>query len=73
MNNAVPRFTGKTRITGKTAKIPERPKNSRETLIGALVKTFIEYNKKYWVRDVVYYLLYNFFFNCAFRYGHYRK
>ena len=30
---AVPRFTGKTRITGKTAEIPERPKNNRETLI----------------------------------------
>ena len=30
----VPRFTGKTRITGKTAEIPERPKNNRETLIG---------------------------------------
>ena len=29
----VPRFTGKTRITGKTAEIPERPKNKRETLI----------------------------------------
>ena len=26
----VPRFTGKTRITGKTAEIPERPKNNRE-------------------------------------------
>ena len=25
-----PRFTGKTRITGKTAEIPERPKNNRE-------------------------------------------
>ena len=30
---AVPRFTRKTRITGKTAEIPERPKNNRETLI----------------------------------------
>ena len=29
----VPRFTGKTGITGKTAEIPERPKNNRETLI----------------------------------------
>ena len=29
---SVPRFTGKTRITGKTAEIPERPKNNRETL-----------------------------------------
>ena len=28
----VPRFTGKTRITGKTAEIPERPKNNGETL-----------------------------------------
>ena len=26
----VPRFTGKTRITGKTTEIPERPKNNRE-------------------------------------------
>ena len=26
----VPRFTRKTRITGKTAEIPERPKNNRE-------------------------------------------
>ena len=26
----VPRFTGKTRITGKTVEIPERPKNNRE-------------------------------------------
>ena len=26
----VPRFTGKTQITGKNAKIPERPKNNRE-------------------------------------------
>ena len=24
---SVPRFTGKTRITGKTAEIPERPRN----------------------------------------------
>ena len=30
---AVPRFTGKTRITGKTTEIPERPKNDREILI----------------------------------------
>ena len=37
---AVPRFTGKTRITGKTAEIPERPKNNRE-IIGASAKTFI--------------------------------
>ena len=34
MKFAVPRFTGKTRITGKTAEIPERPKNNRETFIG---------------------------------------
>ena len=27
----VPRFIGKTQITGKTAEIPERPKNNRET------------------------------------------
>ena len=26
----VPRFTGKTLITGKTAELPERPKNNRE-------------------------------------------
>ena len=30
---SVPRFTGKTRITGKTAEIPERPKNNREILL----------------------------------------
>ena len=30
----VPRFTGKTQITGKAAGIPERPKNISETLIG---------------------------------------
>ena len=29
-DNRVPRFTGKTPITGKTAEIPERPKNNRE-------------------------------------------
>ena len=40
-NFAVPRFTGKTRITGKTAEIPERPKNNREILIGAPAETFI--------------------------------
>ena len=28
-NPRVPRFTGKTRITGKTTEIPERPKNNR--------------------------------------------
>ena len=38
----VPRFTRKTRITGKTTEIPERPKNNRETLIGALAKSFID-------------------------------
>ena len=37
----VPRFTGKTRITGKTAEIPEIPKNNREILIGASAITFI--------------------------------
>ena len=26
----MPRFTGKTRITGKTTEIPERQKNNRE-------------------------------------------
>ena len=31
--SAVPRFTGKSRITGKTAEIPERPKSNRETFI----------------------------------------
>ena len=39
---AVLRFTGKTRITGKTTEILERPKNNRETLISALAKTFID-------------------------------
>ena len=29
---SVPRFTGKTRITGKTTEIPERPKNNWEIL-----------------------------------------
>ena len=38
----VPRFTGKTRITGKAAEIPERPKNNREILIGASAITFID-------------------------------
>ena len=37
----VPRFTEKTRITGKTAEIPERPKNNREILIGASAEAFI--------------------------------
>ena len=27
LTGGVPRFTGKTRITGKTDEIPERPKN----------------------------------------------
>ena len=35
----VPRFTGKTQITRKTAEIPERPKSNKETLIGVLAKT----------------------------------
>ena len=39
-SSTVPRFTGQTRITGKTAKIPERPKNNWETLIGALGGNF---------------------------------
>ena len=41
----VPRFTGKTRITGKTTKIPERPKNNREILIcpSPIKKTIIDY------------------------------
>ena len=39
--SSVPRFTGKTRNTGKTAEIPERPKNNREILIGALAKTLL--------------------------------
>ena len=30
LHSLVPRFTGKTRITGKTAEIPERPKINRE-------------------------------------------
>ena len=30
------------RITGKTAKIRERPKNNSESLIGALAETFID-------------------------------
>ena len=34
---AVPRFTGKTRVTGKTAEILERLKNNGETLIDALI------------------------------------
>ena len=41
----VPRFTGKTRITGKTTEIPERPKNNREILIcpSPIKKTIIDY------------------------------
>ena len=33
----VPRFTGKTRITGKSAEIPVRPKNNRELKYAFLV------------------------------------
>ena len=42
----VPRFTGKTRISRKTADIPERPTNNREILIGASAKLLLinEYN-----------------------------
>ena len=36
-SSPVPRFTGKTRITAKTAEIPERPKNNREILMDASV------------------------------------
>ena len=45
MYTAVPRFTGKTRITGKTTEIPERPKNNREILIcpSPIKKAFIDY------------------------------
>ena len=45
----VPRFTGKTRISRKTADILERPTNNREILIGASAKLLLinEYNKKY--------------------------
>ena len=32
---SVPRFTGKTPITGKTAELPERPKNNRKILMDA--------------------------------------
>ena len=41
----VPRFTGKTRITGKTTEIPERPKNNREILIcpSPIKKAIIDY------------------------------
>ena len=44
-NLAVPRFTGKTRITRKTTEIPEKPKNNREILIfpSPIKKTFIDY------------------------------
>ena len=39
-SGAVPRFTGKTRITGKTAEIPERQKNNRGIFIGvALIES----------------------------------
>ena len=42
---AVPRFTGKTRITGKITEIPERPKNNREILIcpSQIKKAIIDY------------------------------
>ena len=42
---SVPRFTGKTRITGKTTEIPERQKNNREILIcpSPIKKTVIDY------------------------------
>ena len=48
----VPHFTGNTRITGKTDEIPERPKEIKETLMGALIyfnSTFLSrtrYNNK---------------------------
>ena len=42
---AVPRFSGKTRITGKTAEILERPKNNREILMDAKLLLTNEYNK----------------------------
>ena len=44
-SNPVPRFTGKTRITGKTTEIPVRPKNNREILIcpSPIKKAIIEY------------------------------
>ena len=56
MNYTVPRFTGKTRITGKTTKIPERPKNNREILICPLPikKTIIDY----WILLIFDYLVY---------------
>ena len=40
----VPRFIGKTRITGKTTEIPERPKNNREILIcpSPIKRTFVD-------------------------------
>ena len=43
--SAVPRFTGKTQITGKTTEIPERPKNNREILIcpSPIKKAIIDY------------------------------
>ena len=69
----VPRFTGKTQITGKTAKILERPTNNREILlIGASAKLLLinEYNKTY----MLFIIGYIYIFNCAFLYsGHYRK
>ena len=53
---AVPRFTGKTRITGKTTKIPERPKNNREILIcpTPIKKAIIDY----WILLIFEYLVY---------------
>ena len=41
----LPRFTGKTRITGKTTEIPERPNNNRKILIcpSPIKKTIIDY------------------------------
>ena len=57
----VPIFTGKTRITGKTAEILERPKNYRETLISALRQLLLinEYNKKYMLFIICY--IYNIY------------
>ena len=39
---SVPRFTGKTQITGKTTELRERPKNNREFREHSLI---YEYNK----------------------------
>ena len=35
----VPRFTGKTRNTGKTTEIPERPKNDRELIYAKFMRS----------------------------------